>query len=72
MYPEVVTFFQYPVVRGAIAGAIAAANVDFQAFRSWKSYYDAETYSWSTASFRWLQGAVLGGLAAAGIAGLTS
>lgn len=72
MYPSVLTFFQSPIVQGALAGALSAANVDFQAFRAWKSFYDAETYSWGTATFRWFQGAVLGALTAAGIAGLLS
>lgn len=50
-------------VQGAITGAVAAAGVDFHAFRTWKSFNDVATYSWSTAAFRWLQGAVLGAVA---------
>ncbi len=59
-----------PYFHGALVGAIAAAVVDIQAFRTWKTWHDAETYSWSTASFRWLQGAALGVITAVGIGGL--
>lgn len=60
-----------PFVAGAIAGVVSAAAADLTAFRSWKSFDDAKTYSWAVAAFRWFQGAVLGALAAVGIAGLT-
>ena len=59
-----------PLAHAALVGAISAAGIDFQAFRSWKTFHDAEQYSWGTASFRWLQGAALGVLTALGIAGL--
>lgn len=58
------------IAKGAVAGAIAAAQVDFQSFKSWKTVNDALTYSWSVALFRWVQGAVLGALAAAGLGGI--
>lgn len=49
-----------PLVRAAIEGASVAAMVDFKAFRSWQSFDDFCAYSWKTAAFRWLQGAILG------------
>jgi hypothetical protein len=60
-----------PFVAGAIAGVVSAAAADIAAFRSWKSFDDAKVYSWNVAAWRWFQGAVMGLLAAAGIAGLT-
>lgn len=59
-----------PIVHGALSGALSAAAIDFAAFRSWKSFHDAATYGWGTAAWRWLQGAVVGALAAAGLGGL--
>jgi hypothetical protein len=59
--------FHNHLTQGAISGLLAAAAVDFQAFRSWKSFQDAASYSWGTALFRWFQGAVVGFVAAAGI-----
>jgi hypothetical protein len=58
---------QYPMVRGAIAGVLAAAVVDYGAFRSWKSFDDAAAYDWKTASWRWLQGAIVGTLTGVGL-----
>lgn len=60
-------FLQHHIVAGAISGLISAAVVDFGAFRSWKSFQEAREYSWGTAAWRWFQGAVTGGLVAAGI-----
>lgn len=60
-------WLQMPIVRGAITGALAAAGADYMAFRSWKSWHDIVTYSWSTALFRWIQGAVTGALASLGL-----
>lgn len=60
-------FLHNPLTQGAITGLIAAAAVDFAAFRNWKSFNDAASYSWGTAVFRWFQGAVVGLVAAAGI-----
>lgn len=59
--------FRNRIVQGALAGALAAALVDFNAFRAWKSWHDVATYSWSTAAFRWVQGAVTGAVTAAGL-----
>lgn len=55
------------IVQGAINGVVAAAVVDLTAFRSWKSFEDAATYSWGTAAFRWFQGAIVGAVTAAGL-----
>jgi len=56
-----------PVVHGAITGALAAGAIDFQAFRSWKSFDEASKYAWGMAAWRWLQGAVVGAVGAAGL-----
>lgn len=59
-------YLQNPLVRGALTGLLAAAVVDFAAFRSWKSVNDALAYDWKVAAWRWFQGAVSGLLAALG------
>lgn len=51
-------WLQYDVVRIVWGGFTGALMVDILAFRSWKSWNDAATYSWSVASLRWAQGAV--------------
>lgn len=56
-----------PLVHGALQGALAAATVDLLAFRKWSSWDDAAKYDWSVASWRWLQGAMTGLMAAAGL-----
>ena len=56
-----------PILKGALAGLLSAALVDFAAFRSWQSLHDATSYAWSTALFRWGQGAVVGAVTSAGI-----
>lgn len=56
----------HPYVAGALSGVLTAALIDYQAFRSWKSFQEAMAYDWGKASFRWLQGAVAGVIAAAG------
>lgn len=58
-------------VAGALSGLLAAAVVDIGAFRSWKSVNEAIAYDWTTAAWRWFQGAVSGALMAAGVAGLS-
>jgi hypothetical protein len=64
-------FLAYPAVRGAITGFLAAALVDYGAFRSWKNFHDAYAYDWPTAGWRWLQGIVTGAISGAGL-GLVS
>lgn len=54
-------------VAGALAGFLAAAVVDFNAFRTWKSIDEAKSYNWQVALWRWGQGAISGALMAAGI-----
>lgn len=63
-------FLHHPLTQGALTGLLAAAAVDFAAFRNWKSFNDAASYSWGVAAFRWFQGAVVGLVTAAGL-GLT-
>ena len=58
--------FHSPIAKGALSGLLGAAAVDFQAFRSWKSFNDAHNYQWAIAAWRWLQGAVVGAVSAAG------
>lgn len=58
------TIWQSAFVTGAVSGFLAAAAVDFAAFRSWKSFREAATYQWGVAAWRWLQGFVAGGLGA--------
>ena len=57
---------------GAACGVASAAMIDFAAFRSWKKWDDALVYDWRTASFRWVQGAVVGMVTALGLVGLDS
>ena len=63
-------FLSSPVVRGMLTGFLTAATVDLAAFRTWKRWEDAARYSWRVASFRWVQGMVVGGLTALGIDGI--
>ena len=60
------TILHSSFIHGATAGLLAAAAVDFQAFRGWKSFSDAHNYAWGLALWRWLQGAVIGGLTTLG------
>lgn len=63
-------FLANPIVAGAVAGAVAAAAVDFQAFRAWKNVSEATSYDWGTALWRWFQGAVVGAVTATGYGAL--
>lgn len=56
-----------PIAHAALAGALTAAAVDFQAFRTWHTFHDFVSYNWGTALFRWFQGAVIGAATAAGV-----
>lgn len=61
------TILHHPITHGALTGWVAAAGVDFVAFKNWKSFHDAVTYDWGIAIWRWFQGAATGALAAAGL-----
>ena len=63
-------FFHSPVTKGALTGVLGAAAADYHAFRQFKKWSDAATYDWPTAGLRWLQGAVVGALGAAGLGAL--
>ena len=54
------------ILMGVASGVTSAALGDFAAFKSWKSFDDARTYSWSLAIWRWFQGAIVGGLTGLG------
>jgi hypothetical protein len=58
--------------KGALAGLVSAAAVDYHAFLSWKSVNDAKKYAWSTALLRWGQGAVSGAIMGGGYGALVS
>jgi hypothetical protein len=59
-----------PLVKSVIVGIVAAAAVDFQAFRTWDSVEDAKTYAWKVAAWRWLLGAITGLVAGLGLGAL--
>ncbi len=54
------------IVVGAVAGFLAAARVDFAAFKAFKSIDDVYAYDWKIAAFRWAQGAAIGALSGLG------
>jgi hypothetical protein len=58
---------RHPVAKGAIAGALTAAWVDYGAFRKWQSWKDVADYDWAVASWRWFQGAFVGALTGLGL-----
>jgi hypothetical protein len=55
---------------GAFAGFVAAFATDYSAFKQFKKWTDFKDYDWGIASFRWVQGAVLGVGTAFGLAQL--
>lgn len=57
------------VFHGVVSGIGAAAMVDYHAFKNFKSVHEAATYDWGTAVFRWVQGAVVGGVTAGVLGG---
>ena len=57
-----------PAGIGAIGGLLAAARVDYAAFRQWDTWHDLTDYSWGIASWRWTQGTIIGALSALGVA----
>lgn len=50
---------------GALTGLLAAAAIDYRAFKSWKSWDEAHAYQWSVALWRWTQGAIVGAVSSA-------
>jgi len=62
--------FTRKILAGAASGLVAALATDIAAFRSWKRWQDVASYNWGIASFRWCQGAILGAIAALGVAQL--
>jgi hypothetical protein len=60
------TWLHKPIVLGALVGALAAARVDYSAFKAWRSFHEFAVYDWRTALFRWVQGAVVGAVTASG------
>lgn len=48
------------LLAGLLSGFLTAAAVDYSAFRSWKSWDDAQRYDWKLASWRWFQGCATG------------
>lgn len=59
-----------PAGVGALGGFLAAIRVDYVAFKAWHTWHDFQSYSWGTASFRWVQGGVIGAISALGVAAL--
>lgn len=59
-----------PLVAGALSGLLSAAAVDYAAFRTWDDWHDLTSYSWGLATFRWVQGAIIGAIAALGVGAL--
>lgn len=57
----------HPAVKGALAGIVAAAAVDIDAFRKFESFEQAKAYKWDRALFRWIQGAIAGAIAGLGL-----
>lgn len=64
------TILRSPAFHGALSGWLAAAAVDYHAFLTWKRLQDALAYDWGTAITRWVQGAVAGAVAGAGLTAL--
>jgi hypothetical protein len=54
-------------ILSVVAGLVAAMTIDYQAFRSWKSFDEARSYDWGLALWRWFQGAVAGLVAGLGL-----
>jgi hypothetical protein len=65
-----VTFLQSPIGQGAVTGFVAAAAVDFLAFRSFKTWQDVATFDYRVAGIRWVTGIISGIVAALGLGAL--
>lgn len=50
---------------GALSGALGAARADYMAFAKMACWTDFTSYNWGTASFRWVHGAIVGGIGGA-------
>lgn len=61
-------FLKTPMGVGILGGILTAARVDYAAFKAWRSWHDFQTYSWGVATFRWVQGAIIGALTSTGLA----
>jgi hypothetical protein len=68
MIETVHAFLKTPLGVGILGGILTAARVDYAAFKAWHSWHDLQSYSWGVASFRWVQGAIIGAATAAGLA----
>jgi hypothetical protein len=51
----------------AAIGALGAARSDYLSFKASNSPQWLYTYDWGTAVYRWVQGAIVGGVTAAGL-----
>ena len=68
MIETIHAFLKTPLGVGILGGILTAARVDYAAFKAWHSWADLRSYSWSVASWRWTQGAIIGAATAAGLA----
>lgn len=50
---------------GMLTGALGAARADYLAFDKMADWTEFQTYNWKTASFRWVHGAIVGGIGGA-------
>lgn len=60
-----------PILQDAAMGALAAASIDYVAFRKWQTWSEAKEYQWGIASWRWFQGAVVAVIGSTSWTGLT-
>lgn len=62
--------YAWHALRGAVVGAVAAAETDRSAFVAWSSWKDVATFSWGVFSFRVAKGALIGAFGADGLQAL--
>jgi len=48
------------LIMAIVGGIVLATALDFQAFKSFKTYHEFIRYDWKTAAFRIFQGIVIG------------